>query len=229
MPPYLLAVAEDAWENSWNSLPICSAVMPMPVSVTAIVIQSRPSSVALLAVDGDGAVIGKLVGVAEEVEQRLPDPDLVGMHHPDRSAMDCDLVAVLRRQRLRGLDHVSDQRLDGKGIQVQLHSSGLDLGEVENVVDQGEQVAARAEHAIERFEVLLRRLGILAQHLGDADDGVERRAQLVAHVGEELRLVLARLGELAALVLDFVEQPHVLDRDRRLVGEGRRPARSASR
>ena len=69
--------------------------------------------------------------------------------------------------------------------------------------------------------VLLQRLRILPQHLADADDGVERRAQLVAHIGEELRLVLARLGELAALVLDFVEQPHVLDRDHRLVGEGR--------
>ena len=64
-------------------------------------------------------------------------------------------------------------------------------------------------------------LGILPQHLADADDGVERRAQLVAHVGEELRLVLARLCELAALLLDFLEQPHVLDRDRRLIGEGR--------
>ena len=33
--------------------------------------------------------------------------------------------------------------------------------------------------------------------------------------------MLARLRELAALVLDFVEQPHVLDCDHRLVGEGR--------
>ena len=32
--------------------------------------------------------------------------------------------------------------------------------------------------------------------------------------------MLARLGELTALVLDFVEQPHVLDRDCGLVGEG---------
>ena len=45
-------------------------------------------------------------------------------------------------------------------------------------------------------------------------------AQLVAHIGEKLRLVLARLGKLAALVLDFIEQPHVLDRNCCLVGEG---------
>ena len=66
----------------------------------------------------------------------------------------------------------------------------------------------------------LQRLGILPQHLADADDGVERRAQLMAHVGEELRLVLARLRELAALVLDFAEQMRILDRQRRLGGEG---------
>jgi hypothetical protein len=56
--------------------------------------------------------------------------------------------------------------------------------------------------------------------LGQADDGVERGTQLVAHAGNELRLVLARLRQLPVLILDFVEQPHVLDRDRRLVGEG---------
>ena len=44
VPPYLLAVAEEAWENSWNSLPICSGVMPMPESVTASLIHSRPFS-----------------------------------------------------------------------------------------------------------------------------------------------------------------------------------------
>ena len=36
VPPYLRVVEESAWENSWNSLPICSGVMPIPVSVTAI-------------------------------------------------------------------------------------------------------------------------------------------------------------------------------------------------
>ena len=82
---------------------------------------------------------------------------------------------------------------------------------------------AIALHAIEHAARLLRHLAVDAveDQLGIAEDGIERRAQLVAHIGEELRLVLARLRELPALVLDFVEQPHVLDRDHRLVGEGR--------
>ena len=47
---------------------------------------------------------------------------------------------------------------------------------------------------------LLQRLGQLAvqavgHHLGEAEDRVQRRAQLVAHVGEELRLGAARLLE----------------------------------
>jgi hypothetical protein len=102
---------------------------------------------------------------------------------------------------------------------MKLHPPRLDLGEVENVVDQSEQVPGGAEHAVERLDVLLQCLRILPQHLGDADDGVQRRTQFVAHIGQELRLVLARLGELPALVLDFVEQPHVLDRNHRLVSE----------
>ena len=92
-------------------------------------------------------------------------------------------------------------------------------GQYENVVDQGEQVPPRAKHPVERLGVLLERLRILPQHLADADDGIERRAQLMAHVREELTFVLACLGELPALVLNFIEQPHVLDGDYRLVGK----------
>jgi hypothetical protein len=40
----------------------------------------------------------------------------------------------------------------------QLHSPSLDLGQIENVIDQGEQVTARTKHAVERFGVLLKRL-----------------------------------------------------------------------
>src|SRR6516164_6916442 len=144
------------------------------------------------------------------------------MDHPDSGiAMNRNLVAVLCHQWLDSLDDLVDQRRQSKGVQIKLHAPRFDLRQIENVVDQSEEMPSRAEHAVERLKVLIERFGILAEHLTYADDGVKRRTQLVAHVGEELRLVLARLGELAALRLDFVEQPHVLDRDYRLVGEGR--------
>jgi hypothetical protein len=43
----------------------------------------------------------------------------------------------------------------------------------------------------------------------------------MAHTGEELGFVLTRLRKLLVLILDFFKQANVLDRDRRLVGEGR--------
>ncbi len=105
---------------------------------------------------------------------------------------------------------------------LQVHAPGLDLRQIEDVVDQREQVAPGLVDVLEIVGLLLVHLAehALDQHLGETDDRVERRAQLVRHVGEELRLVLVGDLELGALLLDFLEEPHVLDRDRGLVGEG---------
>ena len=42
----------------------------------------------------------------------------------------------------------------------------------------------------------------------------------MAHVGEELRFVLTCYFELPALILDLVEQPRILNRQRRLRRKG---------
>src|SRR6202011_1581792 len=78
--------------------------------------------------------------------------------------------------------------------------TGLDLGQVKHVVDQAQEMPAIALHAIEHAARLLRHLAVDAveNELGIAKNCVQWRAQLVAHVGEELRLMLARLRELAA-------------------------------
>ena len=60
----------------------------------------------------------------------------------------------------------------------------------------------------------------LTQDFREADDGIERRAQLMRHVGEELRLVPVGGFDLPALVLDLTEQPGVLDRQDGLRGKG---------
>src|SRR5262249_33199584 len=65
--------------------------------------------------------------------------------------------------------------------------TNLDLGEVENIIDESKQLPGRAEHAVERLRVLLECFRILAQHLAHADNGVERGAQRVAHIGEKPR------------------------------------------
>ena len=41
VPPYLRVVEASAWVKAWNSLPNCSGFIPMPVSLTRNVTQSR--------------------------------------------------------------------------------------------------------------------------------------------------------------------------------------------
>ena len=103
--------------------------MPMPVSqkgnsdpVTAVFLS-------LMSGDGDGAFLGELVGVAHQIQQGLPDTNLVGMDSADvHWAIDDEVVAVLRRHRLDGLDHVGNERRKREGLDLQLHSPGFDLG-----------------------------------------------------------------------------------------------------
>ena len=59
----------------------------------------------------------------------------------------------------------------------------------------------------------------LDQHLEEPDDGVEGRAQLVRHVGEELRLVVAGRLDLGTLVRDLMEEAGVLYRQCGLGGK----------
>ena len=77
---------------------------------------------------------------------------------------------------------------------------------------------SEAELAESRRRVLFC-TGVLEQHFGDADDRVQRRAQLVRHVGQELGLVLARGGELFAFLLDLLEVPRILHGEHGLAGE----------
>ena len=169
------------------------------------------------------AGVGELDRVADQIEQHLGQLLLVAVasRHVGRH-VELEAQVLLRRQRLDRAVHLVNHVLHRIIGERQLELARLDLGEVEHVIDQAEQMAAVALDALEHGQRLLRRLAVDAveDQLGVADDGVERGAQLVAHVGEELRLVLARLRELPARFLDLVEQPHVLDRDHRLVGEG---------
>jgi hypothetical protein len=69
--------------------------------------------------------------------------------------------------------------------------AGLDLREVENVVDDREQRVRRALDR--RREAALARIELrIEQQLGHAEHAVHRRADLVRHAREELALRLAR-------------------------------------
>ena len=173
--------------------------------------------------DLDRALVGELDRIADEVQQHLRQPPLV-------AAADRQPLLHLRREReplrlgerLRAREDRLHDLPDGVIVKREGELAGLDLRQVEHVVDEPEEVAAVGLDALQRLERLVRQLAVepIGHHLGEAEDGVHRRAQLVAHVGEELRLVAARDLDLAALLLDLAEQARVLDRDHGLRREG---------
>ena len=87
----------------------------------------------------------------------------------------------------QGPQGVADRRPQGEVGHVQLELAGLDLGEVEQVVDHAEQVVGGR---LDRLEVLPLVLGQgrVEGQLGHAEDGVHGGADLVADVGQELVL-----------------------------------------
>ena len=161
----------------------------------------------------------ELERVGQEIEEHLLDLALVGA---DGAQTPVDVVRELDAMPVRALAHEDQRVLDGAGKVefggLELHPSRLDLGQVEDVVDEREEVSRRLQDVAQVIRLLFVDLAEqpLGQHLGEADDRVQRRAQLVRHVGEEFALVPARRLELAALLLDLAEQPRVLDGQRGL-------------
>src|SRR6202011_5118736 len=104
-----------------------------------------------LRVDCDGAALGELVSVAQQVEQCLPDPCLVGLHDSDFwLAVDHQPVVVLGCQSFDGFDGVVDQRSDSELLDMDLHLASLDLRQIENIIDQAEEMPRGAQHPVER-------------------------------------------------------------------------------
>ena len=70
-------------------------------------------------------------------------------------------------------------------------------------LDQGEQMRSAAEDVADEASLLIghRADQAVPEHLGEADDGVQRGPQLVGHVGEEFGLHAARFFQLDVFLL----------------------------
>ena len=129
---------------------------------------------------------------------------------------------VLRARRDHALGF-GQQRIEVELLEIEPDAAGLDLGHVENVVDDVEQVLPAAEDVAAIFAILVgaeRAEHARLHDLGKPDDGIERRAQLVAHIGEEFRFGLVGLlgtGLFGGILLGQFGQPllrgaHIGDR-----------------
>ncbi|MNS55130.1 hypothetical protein D3C72_879560 [compost metagenome] len=146
--------------------------------------------------------IGFLQGVFQQAQQSLAQAGRVAADHPRYLRLDkADQFDVL----LFGLGPVDAQAVVDQGIEVELHIvqfdlPGLELGDVENLVDQRQQFVAGAVDGL-HVVALLDRQWRAQQQFGHAQHAVHRRADFVADLGEELGfgvdLGIAR-GEVAA-------------------------------
>jgi hypothetical protein len=133
--------------------------------------------------------VGELHGVAGEVREHLPQAPGIAAHDQRHVRADpgADVEPLFRRARRKQQHDLFDQLAHVDVLLVERQLAGFDLREVEDVGDDREQRAARF---VERLDELALRAHErrAEQQLGHAEDAVERRANLVTDVGEELVL-----------------------------------------
>ncbi len=146
----------------------------------------------------DPPLRGELHRVAEEVHHHLAQPPGVADEHPGEPRLQLQGKFQPFSRRVLGEDRhrVGGQLREVEGDVLELHAPGLDLGEVEDVVDDGEKRLARAAYRLHVAHLLLGETGA-EEELGHAEHPVHRGPDLVAHLGQEVGLGAAcRLGRL---------------------------------
>jgi hypothetical protein len=153
-------------------------------------------------------------GIGQQVQQHLVQLRRVGKQPaaPSRSFQP-DLLLVGQ-----GLDHrhrLVDDLVDLDNFETELHLTRLDLGEVEDVVDQPKQVLPAGVDLLQEaqagcgVDTLL--ADVVNEQFGEAKDGVEGCPKLVTHVGQEDALVLIRLLELVVRDLETLDEPNPVE------------------
>ena len=192
VPPCRLVVDPSACSKGSKIKPSFSAGMPTPVSLT---VKTRLISLSFssgrLRLDGHEnlAPLRELDRVADQVDQHLPESigitdDQSGTSGLIRQASSSPLPWA-RSASVRIVPSTISRSAKRDRIENQL--PGLDLGEIEDVVDDGQERLRRMLDDLEILALTGIELGI-EHEFRHADDAVHRRANLVAHVGEELAL-----------------------------------------
>ncbi len=163
--------------------------------------------------DGDLAGGGELHGVADEIEEHLPQPRGVAAYpaRDRRGHIRRQPEVVAARVDRDGVEDAFDHGSDVDLVLDEGHLVRLDLREVEDVVEQREErLGGVVQHGRQLALLLVERGG--AEQVDRADHAVHRRADLVAHRGQELRLepgrlerLVAGLGELGLRVLQVAD------------------------
>ncbi len=138
------------------------------------------------------AFVVVLDGIGQQVQQHLAQARRIGQRHAGQcraAQLDLALPRRARHQRQR-LGH---QRRQRHRLQADADLAAFQAGQVEHVVDQRQQVLAGHLDLLQAAPACFGRdlLAVAEHQLREAQHRVQRRAQLMAHARQELRLGLA--------------------------------------
>ena len=130
----------------------------------------------------DVTLVGKLDAVGEEVRDDLPDTSRVTKDHQvilDRGRDVCAEIEILALgSETEHLVDVSNNDREGELHFLDIQSSAFDLGEVEDVVDDGEQRIRRPVYVFRVISLLIAEVKI-QQQLGHSNNPCDGRPDLV--------------------------------------------------
>ena len=161
--------------------------------------------------DRHSADLGELDRVGQEIQQHLRQARRVRQHGAQAFGRDDGQGQPLGP----GLPFdqrsaVGDHGVGAEGLGIKLDPAGLQAREVQHVVDDAEQGVAGVLDQAHMVRIALRQGAGPAQYPGKADNGVQRRAQFVSHVGQKVGLGRPRrLGQIEGL-LEVQLQPLAL-------------------
>ena len=151
----------------------------------------------------DLACLGKFKGVGEQVFDDLFQTLAIGFQIDvcDRGDVDGEAQLAFVGHGLEQLSQIACHTLDGYRFGARLNMARLDLGQVEDVVDEVQKVIARGLDGAGVVHLLIAQIAVIVvgQKFRQDQQRVQRRAQFVRHIGQEVGLVLAGLFQLACL------------------------------
>ncbi len=139
-----------------------------------------------------------LDGVGKQVDEHLLEPGGVGLHATRRGQLrEAERHRAGRGQGRNQALAVQQHGVQGHGLHGQVRLAGLNGRQVQNVVDQVEQIPAALEDLFQAGLLARRgRRSARFHELGKAQNGIQGRAQFVAHARQKLGL-----GQIRALGL----------------------------
>ena len=142
----------------------------------------------LLHTEGDLPAFGReFHGVPQDIDHDLAELHVVAdVIVPDISADDrlVDQALVPALAADNGVDLLKGLR-KGKLLVVDRHPAGFDAGHVQDIVDDPQQVLGGVADLDQLLAGLCREVRIVQGDIVQADNGVHRRPDLMAHIGEE--------------------------------------------